>query len=109
MALFRVDTEHSGLDRWFELQADDVSRFVFKLRIITDHVAAPTMGLESKLPPDSTDRLRPPWPADNCSSGSSPRSVRAGSVPKCGLRSEPCDGGARLHGNANPSQAIALA
>jgi hypothetical protein len=44
------------VDRWPEVKADDVSRFVFKLRIITDHVAARTMGLESKLPPDSTDR-----------------------------------------------------
>ena len=51
-----VDTEYSGVHRWFEVQADDVSRFVFKLRIITDHVAAPTVGLESKLPPYSTDR-----------------------------------------------------
>ena len=51
-----VDAEYSGVYRWFEVQSDDVSRFLFKLRIITDHVAARTVGLESKLPPHSTDR-----------------------------------------------------
>src|ERR1700733_754332 len=41
--------------RWFEVQADDVRRFLFKLRIITGHITARPVRLEPKLPPHSTD------------------------------------------------------
>jgi hypothetical protein len=33
-----VHAEDSGMRRWFEVQADDVRRFLFKLRIITGHI-----------------------------------------------------------------------
>ena len=51
-----VDAEYSGVHRWFEVQPDDIGGFLFKLRIITGHVAARTVGLQPKLPPHSTDR-----------------------------------------------------
>jgi hypothetical protein len=44
-----VDAEYSSVHRWFEVQSNDVGSFLFKLRIITGHVAARTVGLESKL------------------------------------------------------------
>src|SRR5215469_12346884 len=51
-----VDTEYCSIHRRIEVQANDISCFFFKLRIITGHVAARTVGLESKLPPHSADR-----------------------------------------------------
>src|SRR5271169_3225299 len=44
------------MDRWFEVQPDHISSFLFKVRVITGHVATRTVGLEPKLPPHSTDR-----------------------------------------------------
>src|SRR6202162_6507410 len=51
-----VYAEDSGMRRWFEVQADDVHGFLFKLRIITGHITARPVRLEPKLPPHSTDR-----------------------------------------------------
>src|SRR6516225_7716311 len=51
-----VDAEYSSVHRWVEVQPNDISRFLFKLRIIAGQVAARTVGLESKLPPHSADR-----------------------------------------------------
>src|SRR5215469_12346885 len=51
-----VDTEYCSIHRRIEVQANDTSCFFFKLRIITGHVAARTVGLESKWPPHSADR-----------------------------------------------------
>jgi hypothetical protein len=51
-----VHAEDSGMRRWFEVQADDVRGFLFKLRIITGHITARPVRLEPKLPPHSTDR-----------------------------------------------------
>src|SRR5271165_2008616 len=51
-----IHAEDSGMRRWFEVQADDVRRFLFKLRIITGHITTRAMRLEPKLPPHSTDR-----------------------------------------------------
>ena len=51
-----VDAEYSGVHRWFEVQPDDVGSLLFKRWIVTRHIAARTVGLESKLAPHSTDR-----------------------------------------------------
>ena len=41
-----VDTEHCGVQRRFEVQADDIGRLLFKFRIGTGHIAAQSMGLD---------------------------------------------------------------
>jgi hypothetical protein len=51
-----VHAEDSGMRWWFEVQADDVRRFLFKLRIITGHISTRPARLEPKLAPHSTDR-----------------------------------------------------
>ena len=51
-----VDAEYSGMHRRFEIQSDNVGGLLFKLRIVADHVAARTVGLQPKLPPHSTYR-----------------------------------------------------
>src|SRR5438132_9775894 len=48
---FLVDAENSGIGRRLEVKADDVGGLLFKLWIITDHVAAQTMGLQTDAPP----------------------------------------------------------
>src|SRR5271166_2880342 len=49
-----VNAEDSGMQGRFEIQPDDVGSLLFKLRIITGHVATRTVGLKSKLPPHPT-------------------------------------------------------
>src|SRR6202034_1447406 len=51
-----VNAEDGGVRGWFEVQADDVGGFLFKLRIITGHITARAVRLKPKLPPHSTDR-----------------------------------------------------
>jgi hypothetical protein len=46
--------EDRGMHGRFEIQSDDVGSLLLKLRIITGHVAARTVGLKSKLPPHPT-------------------------------------------------------
>src|SRR5271166_3357770 len=41
-----VDTEHRGAQWWLEVQANDIGRLLFKLRIGAGHVAAQSMGLD---------------------------------------------------------------
>src|SRR6202030_175680 len=53
-----VDAEYSGVHRWFEVQPDDVGSLLFKRWIVTRHIAARTVGVESKLAPHSPDRRR---------------------------------------------------
>jgi hypothetical protein len=43
---FLVDAEHRGVEWWLEVQANDVGRLLFKLRIGAGHVAAQSMGLD---------------------------------------------------------------
>lgn len=45
-ALF-VDTEDCGIDRRLQIQADDISSLGFKIRVVTGHVAAQAVGLQS--------------------------------------------------------------
>ena len=47
-----VDTEHCGVKRRFEVQADDISRLLFKVRVGTGHIAAQSMGLDPGPSPD---------------------------------------------------------
>ena len=42
-----VDTEHCGVERRFEVQADDVGRLLFKFRIGTGHIAEQAMRLDA--------------------------------------------------------------
>src|SRR5260370_41246821 len=46
-----VDTEHCGVKRRFEVQADDISRLLFKVRVGTGHIAAHAMGVDPRPDP----------------------------------------------------------
>src|SRR6516165_6985680 len=46
-----VDTEHCGLDRRLKIQANDVGRLLFKLRVIAGHVSTHPMGLNTEMAP----------------------------------------------------------
>jgi hypothetical protein len=46
-----VNAEDRGMHGRLEIQSDDVGSVLLKLRIITGHVAARTVGLKSKSPP----------------------------------------------------------
>src|SRR6516165_8177671 len=48
-----VDTEHCSVGRRLKIQANDVGRFLFKLRVIAGHVLTDPMRLNTKLAPDS--------------------------------------------------------
>src|SRR6266849_4236275 len=48
---FLVHAENSGIGRRLEVKPDDVGGLLFKLRSITSHVAAQTMGLQTDAPP----------------------------------------------------------
>ena len=50
-----VDTEHRGAQWWLEVQANDVGRVLFKLRIGAGHVAAQSMGLDSGPSPHASN------------------------------------------------------
>src|SRR5262249_55460403 len=49
-----LNAEDRGMHGRFEIQSADVGSLLLKLRIITGHVAARTVGLKSKLPPHPT-------------------------------------------------------
>ena len=51
-ALF-VDAEDCGIERRFLIKADDIKGFFFKLRVVTCHVAAQSVRLDSGSSPDS--------------------------------------------------------
>ena len=46
-----VDTEHCGVERRLEVQADDIGRLLFKLRVGAGHIAAQSMGLDPGASP----------------------------------------------------------
>src|SRR5262252_4823452 len=48
-----VDTEHCSLDRRLKIQANDVGRLLFKLRVIAGHVPTHPMRLNTEIAPDT--------------------------------------------------------
>ena len=50
-----IDTEDGCMARWPQVEANHRGRLGFKLRIITDHVAAQPVGLQSAARPNATD------------------------------------------------------
>ena len=53
-----VQTEHGGMARRMEIQADDVSRFPFKVRVGGPDIAFQSMRLQASTPPRDTLALR---------------------------------------------------
>src|SRR5258708_273917 len=50
---FLIDTEDRSVYRRLKVQANDVSRLLFKLRIITGHISAQPMRLNTEMAPDT--------------------------------------------------------
>src|SRR5260370_32343651 len=48
-----IDTEDRSVYRRLKVQANDVSRLLFKLRIITGHISAQPMRLNTEMAPDT--------------------------------------------------------
>src|SRR5215471_5131342 len=48
-----IDTEHCSIERWLKIQANDVDRLLFKLRVIAGHVPTHPMRLNTELAPDT--------------------------------------------------------
>src|SRR5215472_5053890 len=48
-----VDTEYCSLDRRLKIQANDVGRLLFKLRVIAGHVPTHPMRLNTEMAPDT--------------------------------------------------------
>src|SRR5260370_2269163 len=48
-----IDTEDRSVYRRLKVQANDVSRLLFKLRIITGHISAQPMRLNTGMAPDT--------------------------------------------------------
>jgi len=48
-----IDTEHRRVERRLKLQANDVGRLLFKLRIIAGHVTTQPMRLNTEMAPDT--------------------------------------------------------
>src|SRR5215469_1562649 len=44
-----IDTEHCCFDRWLKIQANDVGRLLFKLRVIAGHVPMHPMRLNTEM------------------------------------------------------------
>src|SRR6516225_6451695 len=53
MALFRVDAEHRCIDRWLEIQTENIGGFFLELRIVTGNIAAQSMRLEPSFDQDA--------------------------------------------------------
>ena len=53
MALFRVDAEHRCIDRWLEIQTENIGGFFLELRIVTGNIAAQSMRLEPSFGQDA--------------------------------------------------------
>ena len=49
-----VDAEDRSLYRWLKIQANDICRLFFKLRIIARHVPTHPMRLNTEMAPDAT-------------------------------------------------------
>src|SRR6202043_105476 len=47
------DTEHCSVERWLQVQANDVGRLLFKLRVIAGHVPTHSMRLNTEIAPDT--------------------------------------------------------
>src|SRR5260221_5187843 len=48
-----IDTEHCSVERRLKVQANDVGRLLFKLRVIAGHVPTDSMRLNTKMAPDT--------------------------------------------------------
>src|SRR6266436_4458214 len=48
-----IDTEDRSVDRRLKVQANDVGRLLFKLRIIASHVTTQPMRLNAEMAPDT--------------------------------------------------------
>src|SRR5258706_788701 len=48
-----IDTEHCSVERWLKVQANDVGRLLFKLRVIAGHVPTHSMRLNTEIAPDT--------------------------------------------------------
>src|SRR5258705_13867606 len=48
-----IDTEDRSVYRRLKVQANDVGRLLFKLRIVAGHVTAPPMRLNTEMAPDT--------------------------------------------------------
>src|SRR4029077_2370049 len=48
-----IDTEDRSVERRLKVQANDVGRLLFKLRIVAGHVTAQPMRLHTKMAPDT--------------------------------------------------------
>src|ERR1700759_2217293 len=53
-ALF-IDTEDRGVERWLHVQTNNVSRLLFKLRVVAGHVTTRAMRLNTEMAPDPAD------------------------------------------------------
>src|ERR1700730_2983990 len=45
------DTEHCSVERWLQVQANDVGRLLLKLGVSAGHVPTPSMGLNPEIAP----------------------------------------------------------
>src|SRR6266853_4077960 len=48
-----IDTEHCSVERRLKVQANDVGRLLFKLRVIAGHVPTHSMRLNTEMAPDT--------------------------------------------------------
>src|SRR5215471_20621025 len=48
-----IDTEHCSIERWLKIQANDVDRLLFKLRVIAGHVPTHPMRPNTEMAPDT--------------------------------------------------------
>src|SRR5258708_32464946 len=48
-----IDTEHCSVERWLKVQANDVGRLLFKLRVIAGHVPTHPMRRNTEITPDT--------------------------------------------------------
>src|SRR5260221_3421691 len=48
-----IDTEHCSVERRLKVQANDVGRLLFKLRVIAGHLPTDSMRLNTKMAPDT--------------------------------------------------------
>src|SRR6266403_5422516 len=48
-----IDTEHCSVERWLKVQANDVGRLLFKLRVIAGHIPTHSMRLNTEIAPDT--------------------------------------------------------
>src|SRR5258708_13289467 len=54
-----IDTEDRRAYRRLKVQANDVGRLLFKLRIITDHISTQPMRLNTEMAPDTAHARLP--------------------------------------------------